>query len=140
MGLLKHVILPVLALLNSVCGILLLMTSKESANDDVKEVWKPNEPIEDFAMHLMHGLGGAFLALAVNDMAAVLYGNGFHRATALFAQGIFVVVDGWSYAVLQREVPSILYGVFAVVVVGLLVHSQEPGVFTKDKGDKAKSG
>ena len=51
-----------------------------------------------------------------------------------------MVVDGWSYAVLQREVPTILYGVFVVVVVGLLVHSQEPGVFTKDKGDKTKSG
>lgn len=52
----------------------------------------------------------------------------------MFVQG---VVDVWSYA---ADALPIQYGVLTVVVIGLLEHSHGPGVFTKDKSEKAKSG
>ena len=48
-------------------------------------------------------------------------------------------VDGYSYVKLGVDVNPMIYVIVGVNVVGLLVHSQEPGIFTKDKDSDGKS-
>ena len=127
-----HIIGPVLAI---AAMFLVLQTN----DPDMLALWNAAEPLDDLAVHLMHAVGGTFLVLAVNNVCAVLYGSSVHRATALALHGVFASVDTWSYIALKRDVPGSLYAMLAAVVVGLLVHSQEPGIFTKDKKQTAAS-
>ena len=137
MGLLKHVILPLLTLLD--CVFVMNFVIKEEIDEDMSKTWDcpagtpSDSPI---TVHFMHLIGALGLLMAINNIAAILYGNGFHRAMACAQHGILFIVDSWSYVHLGKDIPGIVYVILAIVSIGLAVHSQEPGVFTKDKKDK----
>ena len=131
MGLLKHGLLPALTLVDSAIAIIILVLQ---INDpDMLKLWNyTTEPLDDLTQHMLHASGGTFLLLAVNNVCSILHGNSFHRATALALHGVFVAVDAWSYLSLSRSIPGSIYVMSATVMIGLLVHSQEPGSITKD--------
>ena len=89
-----------------------------------------------------HVLGGTFIVLVVNNVAAIFVENAHYRGMAVLLQMLFFVVDGYSYWKMGLIVPPIIYAIVGVGLVGLIVHSKEPGIFTRDKGGsgKAKSG
>ncbi|KAL7526075.1 hypothetical protein ACHAXR_001302 [Thalassiosira sp. AJA248-18] len=141
MGLLKHAILPLYALL-SLAMVFKTLVAEDM--EDIMEAWGRDTvavPITTVELHFVHCVGGAFIILLVNDIAAIAVENSHYRGMAVLMNVLFFVVDGYSYARLGKSIPGIIFGAVGMGVVGLMVHSKEPGIFTKDKGSgKAKSG
>lgn len=77
-------------------------------------------------------LVGGQAALLINCLAGVLLENAHYRGMAIFLEAIF-----WSYDLydsMQTGMPTdFLMMASGVAIVGLLVHSMEPGIFTSDK-------
>jgi len=51
---------------------------------------------------------------------------------------VFFATDAYSYVTMGLEVPTAVYVIVGLGVVGLIVHAKEPGIFTKDH-DKKKT-
>ena len=143
MGLLKHVILPLYALLDLalVFKFLVAEDMSEMLEDscwsrDIKVV--PATALEN---HFLHCLGAAASVLLLNNVAAIFVENSHYRGMAVFLQMLFFTIDGYSYVRMGEDVPNIIYVIVGGGLVGLMVHANEPGIFTKDKDDgKTKKG
>eukprot|EP01083_Nonionella_stella_P080761 222051_1 len=140
MGLLKHVVLPFYALLS----LVVVYTSLVAEDiESMLENWSRDtkaQPITTLEMHLVHAVGGAFAVFFVNNVAAIIVENSHYRGMAVFLQVLFFAVDGYSYVKMGKDVPAIIFVAVGVGLVGLFVHSMEPGIFTKDnKSGKAKN-
>ena len=94
-----------------------------------------------------HLLGAGFtfhVVLAINDIAAIMVENAHYRAMATFLELVLYSLDlaDAMYentflgdgAKLFTLVP--LATMTVITILGLMVHSQEPGLFTKDKNAK----
>lgn len=106
--------------------------------------WAPDrdfaaEPLSPLERHLCHILGTGCLCLAVNMIAAVAVENAPYRGMALFLNTLFFAVDAFSYVIVGLDIAPPLLVIVGAGLVGLAVHSQEPGIFTKDKAEKGKS-
>ena len=136
MGLLKHVILPLFTLIDFI--FIYMFIIKEELDDDIKQDWDVvvhpiDAPLDPITIHFMNLAGTLGCVMAMNNIAAIFYGNEFHRAIACSQKLIVFVVDYWSYTHTGRNLPTYVYAIGVTSLIGLLVHSQEPGIFTKDK-------
>ena len=137
MGLLKHAILPAFVFLD------LAFTYKFLIAEDISllaESWGRDFtklPPTDIELHLLHVVGGACLLLAINNIAAILIENSHYRGMAVLLDTICFGVDTYSYMKVGRNAVAPLVLV-AIGVVGLGVHSMEPGIFTNDKDGGGK--
>ena len=139
MGLLKHFVLPFFAVLD-LAQFYQMFVAEDLA--DMLEMWgrDVNEvPVTILELHFAHALGAVFLAFFFNCVAGIFIENSHYRGMVVFSQTLVLALDGYSYVRLGVTIPAVLYGVVGTGVVGLVVHSMEPGIFTKDK-DKTKSG
>ena len=136
MGLLKHVLLPFFAVLNTFIAYQLIV------NESIDDVLEPSAPFgRDTAampptlleLHFLHALGGTSAAFAVAQLGAIFSHCALYRAMAVFMQIVFAAVDVYSCIRLERQVPTILYVVIGLGAIGLMVQSMEPGIFAKDK-------
>jgi hypothetical protein len=91
-------------------------------------------------MHLVHFAGAASICLGVNCLVAVVVENSHYRGIAGLLVMILFGGDAYSYLKLGKPVPPPLYGILGLGAIGLIIHSMEPGVFTKDKKAKTKAG
>ena len=136
MGLLKHVVLPFYATLN------LFLLYKCLIAEDINfvlEGWDRDieaKPITTLEMHLLHVSGGTFGIFLINNVAAIIVENSHYRMMAVLLQVLFFMVDWYSYIRLGSPVPPVIIANVVVGIVGLVVHSKEPGIFTKDKGSE----
>ena len=139
MGLLKHVVLTIYALIDL---LVLSFLVTEEFDPDLSKTWgKSDTPITDLEMHLMHAVAGVGLVLLVNNIAAIFVENSHYRGMAVVLQMLFFSVDAYSYIRLGKDIPGIIYFIIGLGLVGLVVHSKEPGIFTKDHGPgKSKKG
>ena len=139
MGLLKHVILPLYALLDvSVIYKTLVIEDINDVSPDPILSTNSMTPIEH---HLLHCLGGVGLILLVNNVAAICVENSHYRGMAVLLNIIFFATDAYSYAKMGLKIPPPVYVIVGMGVIGLIVHGNEPGIFTKDKkgGGKKKT-
>lgn len=133
MGLLKHVALPLNALLNLAFVVKILFMD---AFDDVRADWgASNQDLIPMEHHLWHCLGGTVLCNTISCVVAIYAGNSLHRMMICANQALFFIVDGWSYFKFGVYTPPLLYIVVGINIAALVAHSQEPGLFTKDKND-----
>ena len=145
MGLLKHIILPLFALLDGVvAGINLAADHAMIAEDagGMLEQWGRDPksfPVTDIEIHLIHANGAALAVLCINNLAAIFVENAHYRGMACLLQVVFCAIDALDYIRFGMPVPAILVVVTLVGVVGLVVHAMEPGIFTKDKTAKTKA-
>lgn len=147
MGILKHVVLPLYSVALLLSGGLLIGTGwvKEDTSS-LNESWGGDErdfseqPLTALEMHLMHVMGGVFLMLGINAVVAIAYENSHYRAMAVMMVMFVCSIDLHSYVRLGRPIAPPLYGMLGLGAVGLAVNSMEPGVFTKDKNAKSKTG
>ena len=144
MGLLKHFVLPVVALLDA------LIAYKGFFNeaDTIKEmipVWAPGrdldgEPLSGIELHVSHLLGATFLCFLVNAIVAIFREDAHYRGMALFLQLLFFLVDLCSYIKVGKDFTETpLVPILAFMAISLAIHSREPGIFTKDKEGEKKS-
>lgn len=139
MGLLKHVVLPLYAL--SDLAVLSFLFTEEADAQMLETFGKGDSPLTDLEMHLMHAIAGVGIILLVNNIAAIFVENSHYRGMAVVLQMLFCSVDTYSYIAMGKDIPGILYFILGLGFVGLVVHSQEPGIFTKDHGPgKSKKG
>ena len=136
MGLLKHIILPLFVVFHSVAVYFVFSGQKEALPSLVQ--W-PNAdaPLSPLESHLLGALGGANLALAFNCLVGIFYENSHYRGMVAFVELIYFAGD-WYDAYLTGFPTEALTGVTILAAASLLVHTMEPGIFTKDKS-KAKS-
>jgi hypothetical protein len=134
MGILKHAVLPILAVVNAyiakICLIDEGLVEKAAAayNRDMTK-----EPPTAMEQHLTRVIGGVQIALLVNSAVAVLQENAHYRGMATVMQAIFFGADSYSYVKSGRKDGFPVYCMFGLSLVGLGVHALEPGVFTRDK-------
>lgn len=129
MGLLKHAVIPFNALVNA-----LVFYSNPNP------FWgKDDRPLTALEHHLFHMVGGRDLAFLIHFLAAIFVENSHYRMMVCLLQIVIFTIDGYSNVKLDVNINPIIYVIVGVNVVGLLVHSQEPGIFTKDKNSDGKS-
>jgi hypothetical protein len=134
MGVLKHVVLPLLsvasAIATKICLIdegLVEMAAPALKRDIAKE------PPTSMEQHLTRALGGVHLGFLVNNIVAILQENAHYRGMSVLVQAIYHGVDSLSYLKMKRTDGAPVYTLFALSVIGLGIHAMEPGIFTKDK-------
>lgn len=131
MGILKHIVLPVLALGHAFQVYKIGMDGKE----DLPKFYGwpgPSTPMSPRELHMMGMILSASLTLLVNCVAGIFLENSHYRGMATLLELVFFSAE--FYDANQTGFPSyVKAGFAAVALVGLLVHSQEPGFFTKDK-------
>ena len=137
MGLLKHAVLPILALVDLVFTYKCLVAEEMDLFNSLWDRDTSKFPTTDLEIHFLHCLGGAVFILLINNIAAIFIENSHYRGMAVLLHTIFMSVDLYSYVLMGKD-PTIALSLFAIGVVGLVVHSMEPGIFTKDKNDGKK--
>ena len=88
--------------------------------------------------HMMGIIAGGHLMMLALDLWSVLQENGHVRG--LMTAGEFIWWFSGGYGAWRLGFPcAFAFAISAVSATGLLIHSREPGLFTKDKGkEKAK--
>lgn len=109
---------------------------------DLAQTWDrdlASFPMTDLELHLLHCLGGVCLLFAINNIVAIVVENSHYRGMAVLLHTICFVCDTLSYVALGRGRSAVAPLVLvAMGVIGLIVHSMEPGIFTKDKDGSGK--
>ena len=147
MGALKHAVLPICIFGHLVAIGIFTVFGKEYMADvlDWPRLTTELTPIE---RHLL-GAGFTFhVVLAANDAAAIMVENAHYRAMATFLEFLLYAGD-LADAIYENSllpdgrrnktftlVPLVIMS--AVTLIGLLIHSREPGLFTKDKNSVKK--
>ena len=137
MGLLKHAILPLYALLD--LGLVFQTLVAEDISEVAADVGREDLktlPLTPLELHLIHAMGATMIVLLVNNVAAVLMENSHYHGMAVLLQILFHAVDGCNYAKMGLGVPPFIWAIVGVGVVGLFVHSRETMIFAKDNGSR----
>mmetsp|Transcript_29018 Transcript_29018/g.65035 ORF Transcript_29018/g.65035 Transcript_29018/m.65035 type:complete len:148 (+) Transcript_29018:60-503(+) len=144
MGALRHAVLP-LCVLAHLAAIAVFAIHGKEAMADTLEWPRATAALTPIERHLL-GAGLVFhVLLAVNDVAAIWVENAHYRGMATLLEFILYAGDladaVYENGLLEgsggREFTLIpLAAMTALTLSGLVVHSHEPGVFTKDKNSK----
>lgn len=138
-GLLKTVVLPYFACLHAYTFASIFLFGKidfaQLAWPDVVTVGIEFSKLES---HLLGAFGAFHAAVGFGCAVGVFLEHAHFRAIMTTMELILWSLDG--YDAFQTESRSITFFAvnFGIAAVGLVVHSQEPGVFTKDH-DKEKT-
>jgi hypothetical protein len=137
MGLLKHIILPMFVLIHLYAGLLSIspvrwhLLSRLSIIDTTTTTTNAYDMVPQ-EEHLIGMIGAFHLALAVNGLLSIFLENSHYRGMACFVDFIYLVLHAYD-AYLTSYPYKHLATLAAIAGVGLMIHSQEPGVFTADK-------
>ena len=143
MGILKHAILPFFALLHGYVAYLILWGNDRSK---VVELFQWPPPPDSDGSHVLsdwesHGLGLVGSLEVILTFACVM---GVVREDSHF-RGVVCIMEGLAWSIGAWDAHRLGFPVgFAAAMaglawVGLLVHSQEPGLLTKDHREEASS-
>jgi hypothetical protein len=136
MGLLKHFVLPFLAVVHAFQAYKILIDGKDSLPSFYG--WpESSTPLTVREGHLMGIVLSISATLAVNCFASIFLETAHYRGMATLLELIYFGTE--TYDAYTTGFPYEVKGSFAAVaLMGLIVHAMEPGLFTKDKS-KTKS-
>jgi hypothetical protein len=137
MGFLKHFALPLFAVTHSIFVSFLVTNKKQDIPSLVQWPGAEDERTK-MEMHLIGAYCGFHAAMMFACIAGMIHEHAHFRGIVTFME---LMVHGIDLADALREgtpweALAVLTG---IAVVGLVIHSMEPGIFTKDK-NKEKSG
>ena len=145
MGALKHIVLPLCTIAHLFAIGVFVLEGKEFMATMLE--WpRDTVTLTPIERHLL-GAGFTFhVVLAVNNVAAITMENAHYRAMATVLEFLLYSLDlaDAMYENTFLEGRSELFtlvplaSMTVVTAIGLLVHSMEPGVLTKDKNAKRK--
>jgi hypothetical protein len=138
MGMLKHIVLPALAIAHAFQAYKILVDGKDALPKFYG--WPDSTiPLTAREQHMMGVILSISLALSMNCFASILLENAHYRRMATFLELIYFGSE--VYDAYEMGFPyEIKAGFAALALVGLVVHSMEPGILTKDKNTgKTKS-
>ena len=135
MGLLKHVILPLFALLHGYVTFRILVQNDIKGSIELFQ-WPPkagkDQSLTLWEEHAIRILGGAHLAFFLACAFGVFLEHSHFRAIVALLELVYWV-NGAYDATLKGFPCEVAYGLIGLTVVGLIAHAREPGLFTKDK-------
>ena len=136
MGILKHIVLPVLAVVHAFQAYKILIDGKDSLPDFYG--WpKSSVSLTVRESHLMGIVLSISATLAINCFASIFLETAHYRGMAVLLEFVYFAIE--TYDAYTTGFPYEVKGVFAgIALVGLIFHAMEPGLFTKDKS-KTKS-
>ena len=145
MGALKHIVLPLCTIAHLLAiGVFLFQGKEYMAN--LLEWPRMTDTLTPIERHLL-GAGFTFhIVLTVNDIAAIIIENSHYRAMATLLELILYSLD-LADAMYENTLLGEGMNLFTLVplatmtgvtTLGLVLHSQEPGLLTKDKNAKKK--
>jgi hypothetical protein len=137
MGLLKHIILPLLALVHVIIVFPILSGDKMgfAVFSTLKE--STSEPLSLMESHLAGVSGAAHASLFFGCLVGVFHESSHFRGVFLAMETVFWTMDVYDGYMLGMQTAPVL-ALLVMCFIGLIVHSREPGIFTKDKA-KTKS-
>lgn len=139
MGLLKHAVLPFFALINAFLAYKALVEEDfgifelDNFGRDLSQV-----PPTSVERHLLDALGATCVCFLINCLAAIFVENSHYRGMVVALQTLFFAIDAMSYRKLGIDIPAVIYVCVAAGAVGLVVHANEPGIFTRDHDAERK--
>lgn len=136
MGLLKHVILPVLTFVHAFQAYQIYGKGKDSISSFYG--WPDQGKLSDRELHLIGIIGSISIALMINCVIGVAMENAHYRGVATFVEVIYFSLEAIDAYETGYPV-GVKLTLALVCAVGLMVHAMEPGIFTKDKSGKDKS-
>lgn len=134
MGILKHVVLPILGAVHAYMAKVCLLDEglvEQAAPAFNRDITK--DPPTAMEKQLTRFVGGVQLVLLVNSAVAILRENAHYRGMAVVLEAMFYGADSYSYVKSGRKDGLPVYCLFGLSLIGLGVHAMEPGIFTKDK-------
>ena len=136
MGILKHIVLPALAVVHAFQAYKILTDGKDSLPSFYG--WpESSTPLTVREGHLMGIVLSISATLAINCFASIFLETAHYRGMAALLELIYFGTE--SYDAYTTGFPYEVKGSFAAIaLVGLVLHAMEPGLFTKDKA-KTKS-
>ena len=136
MGILKHIVLPGLAVIHAFQAYKILTDGKDSIPSFYG--WpESSTPLTVREGHLMGIVLSISITLAINCFVSIFLETAHYRGMATLLELIYFGSE--AYDAYAAGFPYEVKGSFAAVaLVGLIVHTMEPGLFTKDK-TKTKS-
>ena len=135
MGILKHVVLPLFCIWHVGAIVLATTQGKEGLANAAKFPRGSNADLTQMELHFLGSFVGISLALLLNDLSAILTENSHYRAMATAVELVIIATDAFDGLYLSGQgfdttVPIVLS---VLAVVGLVIHSMEPGILTKDR-------
>jgi hypothetical protein len=137
MGILKHFVLPLLALGHAFQVYKLVVDGKEALPKFYG--WPGSEePMSPRELHMMGIILSSSIVLFVNCSAGIFLENAHFRGMAALLEFIFFSAETYDAYITGFPI-YVKFGFGIIAMVGLAVHAMEPGIFTKDKGSDKKS-
>ena len=136
MGILKHIVLPVLAVVHAFQAYKILTDGKDSLPGFYG--WpESSAPLTVRENHLMGIVLSISATLAINCFVSIFLETAHYRGMAALLELVYFATE--AYDAYTIGFPYEVKGGFAgIALVGLIIHAMEPGLFTKDK-TKTKS-
>ena len=139
MGLLKHFLLPIFSLFHAVVAKICLIDEglvqmSSRGLSSLKKRDLNDQPPTELELHFTRTIGGMSLVFVVNNIIAIFHENGSHyRGIAILLEAIYFTITSYSCIKGKRNDSTHSFIMLGVSVIGLIIHSMEPGIFTKDK-------
>jgi hypothetical protein len=140
MGLLKHFVLPIHCLVH-INVVFLVIIKRDYLGTIEMFDWPAKEggnwDLTMWEKHCFGIIGGAHLTFLAGELFAILKGDSQMRALMAFMEAI-----NWGYAgydAYRLGYPGVVgYVMSALSLIGLVVHTMEPGLLTKDHDKTVK--
>jgi exosortase/archaeosortase len=141
MGLLKHFVLPVFLVFHAYMAFSVIGGSFV----DIAAInTNPKSSAQSLSLldrHLIAIIGTFHIAFAINNAVGIIMENAHYRGLVCLLELVVSALTTYDTIVLGNHgtsltistQSSVLLACTALSSIGLLVHSMEPGVFTKDK-------
>lgn len=130
MGILKHIVLPIMVIVHAFQAYQILANGKDSISTFYG--WPDQKPLNGREVHLMGMILSSSIILMMNCIIGIIMENAHYRGIATFLEVLYFSLE--SYDAYITGYPVIVKLSFAsVCAVALMIHSMEPGILTKDK-------
>jgi hypothetical protein len=137
MGVLKHVLFPVLTLLHIVV-VSFYLTGRNHLMPKMLDMPGAENERTSIELHLQAVVSGFWLMLLFCCLCGIFYENAHFRGIVavmhliVFTNDVYdcVIREGWGHLAPNIAIMDIF------ILVCIIIHSQEPGLFTKDKSTK----
>jgi hypothetical protein len=137
MGILKHFVLPVLAVGHAFQVYKLVVDGKEELPKSYG--WPGSDaPMSPRELHMMGIILSTSITLFVNCTFGIFLENAHYRGMATLLEFIFFAAEAYDAHITGFPI-IVKLGFGTIALVGLVVHAMEPGIFTKDKNASKKS-
>jgi hypothetical protein len=135
MGILKHIVLPLMVIVHGFQAYQIMFNGKDSIPSFYG--WPEQKPLNAREMHFMGLVLSSSITLMLNCMIGILMENAHYRGIATFLEVIYFSSE--AYDAYTTGYPVVIKLSFAAIcAVALMIHSMEPGILTKDKTNKTK--